>query len=302
MPRPALEQHSLLRQSFVHLPSLGPRTERHLWRIGIRDWEGLFCEASRIFRGKRLSQVLLGLDACFEAFQAGDLDKLAKMFPSAERWRLVAGVSESLAYFDIEADGGGQPPLAQSTAVAFYFEGQVFQEWEKDKKLELLERMLEESALLCTYNGAAYDVPFLAAEYGFRIEKAHIDLCPWLRRQGYRGGLKAIQKSMPHLPQRTAMDIDGYDAVRLWRLHQQGWPKALETLLTYNAEDALILEPLLVDAFNRELERFPELAITPLVSRPQPELSTGIDPGVYSRLKSGLAEIGFTPPYSTARP
>ncbi|MCX6131419.1 MAG: ribonuclease H-like domain-containing protein [Proteobacteria bacterium] len=280
-----IEQHSLLRKSFVHLKGVGPRSERHLWQIGIKSWEQLRDAAPKIFKGKRLLDLQEALDESLEAWQQSDLYYFASAMPGNERWRLIAGGFEDIAYFDIEATDGGMPPNSESTAIAFYFRGKIYQEYEYHLKRELIEFILKESSMLCTYNGAAFDIPFLASEFQLDFRKAHIDLSPWYRRRGFKGGLKAIQRAMPHLHQRSSMDINGFDAIRLWRLHEQSMPGALNTLLAYNAEDAVILEPMLVDAYNAEVELRPDWGLERLVSRPAPCIQNEVDPEVYSCLK-----------------
>ena len=70
-------------------------------------------------------------------------------------------------------------------------------------------------------------------------------------------------------------DVDGYVAVLLWHRHRRADdPRALETLLAYNVQDAVNLETLLVHACNRRLAeladvpfaagyRLPETAVPP---------------------------------------
>lgn len=280
-----MERHSLLRKSFVHLAGIGPRTEAHLWSQGVDDWDDLVAVAPSIYKGKRLDGILSSLDASLAAWQRQDLYFFHQALPGNERWRLVPGGFENVAYLDIEASGGSFPPQAHSTAVAFYFRGEVLQEHEADKKRVLIDFILREASMLCTFNGGGYDVPFLSQEYAMTFPIAHVDLCPWLRRLGFKGGLKAIQKALPHLHQRSSMDIDGFDAVRLWRLHERGVAGALSTLLTYNAEDTLILEPLLVEAFNREVEARPHLGLQRLAAGALPQLATDVCPHVYGLLR-----------------
>lgn len=288
-----IERHALLRRSFVHLKGVGPRSEAHLWRQGITDWQQLLDAAPKLYKGKRLDHVLAALDASLEAWQRRDLYYFHTAFPGNERWRLIEGAFDEIAYFDIEATGMNTPPLSQSTAIAFYFRGQLYQEHDHFRKRDLIEFILAEAPVLCTYNGGGYDIPFLRAEYDLPFHNAHVDLCPWLRRQGFKGGLKAVQKMNTHLHQRSSLDITGYDAVRLWRLHEQGVPNALETLLTYNAEDVLILEPLLVEAYNRELAQRPDMTFAPLVSGPVCRLQTDVCPRVYALLR---AQTSFASP------
>ena len=50
--------------------------------------------------------------------------------------------------------------------------------------------------LLVTFNGSQFDVPFLRAHFPeARLDQAHIDLRFALASLGYRGGLKAVERS-----------------------------------------------------------------------------------------------------------
>jgi len=74
--------------------------------------------------------------------------------------------------------------------------------------------------------------------------------------------------------------------VRLWRLHERGLAGALETLLTYNAEDTVVLEALLTKAYNLEIARYPELGtLAEIPMRELPELSTRSYPEIYALLR-----------------
>ena len=283
------DDHNLLRKTFIHLRGVGERTERHLWSLGITDWDHLASEAPKIFGVKKLYEIQEDLDLSMKAWDEKDLFFFHKSLPSAERWRMIRGAFQDIAYFDIEASGGGMPPLAESTVIAFLFRGELLQEHEKNAKRRLIEYILSEASLLCTFNGAAYDVPFLAHEFERPFHKAHVDLCHWLRAQGFQGGLKAIQKAFPHLHQRSSMDIDGWDAVKLWRLYEQGLDAALTTLMCYNAEDVLILHPLLVEAYNRQSLAQPDYLAGSLDLSPLPTLTTEVDPEVFAKLRSGSA-------------
>jgi uncharacterized protein YprB with RNaseH-like and TPR domain len=62
------------------------------------------------------------------------------------------------------------------------------------------------------------------------------------RQLGLTGGLKRIEREIGM--ERDRPDISGEDAVRLWREHQRGRDGALETLISYNREDAINLQTL----------------------------------------------------------
>lgn len=277
----------MLKRSFVHIPGIGPAKEKRLWESGILTWQDLRDAAHRLYREQKLADVTHFLDQSEQAYERQDLKFFSDALPRDQQWRLIPECLDSIAYLDIETTGLGFPPLAESTTITFYHQGQVLQEHERTAKERLIRRMRDEAKLLVTFYGQVFDVPFLEREFGFQLGLPHVDLCFWLKRLGHKGGLKSIQKRFEDIPQRDSMDIDGYDAVRLWRMHRSGVPRALETLLTYNAEDTTVLEALLVKAFNMEVERNPLLKTEPMAEVNLPALRTGTCPEVYSRLRQG---------------
>ena len=79
---------------------------------------------------------------------------------------------------------------------------------------------------------------------------AHIDLRYVLKQIGLSGGLKRCEQALG-LDRGDAAGLDGMFAVLLWHEYDTtGDPAALETLLAYNAADAVNLELLMVHAFN----------------------------------------------------
>jgi len=59
---------------------------------------------------------------------------------------------------------------------------------------------------------------------------------------GLDGGLKQVERDIG--VERDRPDISGRDAVRLWREHESGVDGALDTLISYNREDAVNLKTL----------------------------------------------------------
>jgi uncharacterized protein YprB with RNaseH-like and TPR domain len=84
--------------------------------------------------------------------------------------------------------------------------------------------------LICRCCAAAFRyVPF---------DQIHIDLCPALKRLGYRGGLKRIEQQLGIARPPEVEGLSGFDAVRLWRQwRRKNDAAALEQLLAYNRED-----------------------------------------------------------------
>jgi uncharacterized protein YprB with RNaseH-like and TPR domain len=121
----------------------------------------------------------------------------------------------------------------------------------RDDNLEDLREALEQYDLVVTFNGGSFDLPFLEHHFGRLFgQMAHIDLRHPLRRIGYRGGLKAIEKQLRVGRPSELTGLGGYDAVLLWGMWLKGDASALETLIRYNAEDVASLPALAVIAYN----------------------------------------------------
>lgn len=276
----------MLTHSFLHLPGIGETTERKLWDQGVRSWDDLETSLGDVFGAKKAATVALALNESREAAESGELRYFAERMKGAHQWRLIDQCTDSIAYLDIETTGLGFPPDSHSTTIAVVWNGELFVEHEPERKLALLERLQAEAKMVVTFNGASFDLPFLRAETGLELRMPHVDLCLWFRRHDIRGGLKAIQRAFPEVHQRASMDIDGFDAVRLWRMHKRGVPRALETLMTYNAEDSLVLQPLLQIAHARELNAHAHLPLRALGDLPAlPPITTSVDSYVYSLLR-----------------
>jgi uncharacterized protein YprB with RNaseH-like and TPR domain len=276
----------MLTRSFCHIPGIGPKAELKLWERGIESWDQLGERAPAIFKGEKPEMIRNHLAAARQALDEKDLHFFYRSLPRDQLWRLVPGFLDDIAYLDIETTGMGHPPACHSTTITFYFRGQVLQEHDHDRKRVLIQKILDEASIVCTFFGECFDVPFLEREYKLEFRKAHLDLCHWLKRLGYKGGLKKVQKQFKDIPDRASLDIDGFDAVRLWQLHRKGVSGALETLLTYNAEDTVVLPSLLVKAFNMEVERNPQLGARPLEMPEFPTLTTEVKLEVYKLLRT----------------
>ncbi len=276
----------MITNSFLHLPGIGETTERKLWDQGVHSWDDLETSLGDVFGKKKAATVAVALEESRSAFEAGELGYFSSRMKGAHTWRLIPECSDSVAYLDIETTGLGFPPMSHSTTIAVLFKGEILIEHEHEKKRELLERLEREAKMVVTFNGLCFDLPYLRAEFGLDLRLPHVDLRVWFRRHEVTGGLKAIQRAFPQVHQRSSMDIDGFDAVRLWRMHQRGVPRALETLMTYNAEDSLILEPLLYLAYEREQDRHPLFPLPSLPAAPPlPKLETEVCSYVYALLR-----------------
>jgi uncharacterized protein len=266
----------LLKQTFCHLPGVDAATERALWSRGIRCWED-----ARQMRGHHAS-LAHRLTPSFERLAGNDPRYFAEALPAQQHWRLFPEFRRAIAYLDIETTGlRGDSAI---TTIALY-DGHVVRCYVQGENLHQFVSDVQEYEVVVSYNGKAFDVPFIERSFGVKLHHAHIDLMYVLRSLGYRGGLKGCEKSLG-LDRKELADVDGYFAVLLWQEYRKTRnPQALETLLAYNVQDVVNLETLMVMAYNLKLKETPFGATLRLDLPAAPPLPYAADTEIIRRLK-----------------
>jgi hypothetical protein len=84
-----------------------------------------------------------------------------------------------------------------------------------------------------------------------------------LRRLGYHGGLKSIERQLGLQRDGALKQVNGYLAVLLWREYKRGNRGALDTLIRYNLEDVVNLQYLADFVYNLSAARLP-ITVDPL--------------------------------------
>ncbi|MCS7223234.1 MAG: ribonuclease H-like domain-containing protein [Armatimonadetes bacterium] len=238
----------LLRRTFLHFTQIGERRERHLWRMGFLQWEDLL-------RGPLLSEYrsawslwVTEAELSADALEKGDASFFAARLPRQSWWRAVPEFAHKTLFLDIETTG-----LFSSDAITLVgiYDGKEYLSFVRRDDWEELRERLGSAAILVTYNGTNFDLPILRDAFpDWSFPPLHIDLCPLLRRLGYRGGLKGVERQLGLVRSDETASLTGLDAVRLWwRWVDYGDSKALDLLIRYNREDVVHLEPLLVKAY-----------------------------------------------------
>lgn len=245
----------MLRNTFCHLPGVGPQTERKLWHSGFTSWDSLLGQPEVPGRYPVRPSCRDSLRESVSRYEQGDPAYFAGRLTAAERWRLFPDFRGRCAFLDIETTGlGGYGD--HITTVTLY-DGGPPRWFVHGENLKDVPDALARYRLLVTYNGAAFDVPYLERQFGIRVEQAHIDLRYVLKSLGFGGGLKRCEERLG-VGRAGLEGVDGELAVRLWwRYRRRGDRRALETLLAYNVQDTLNLEILMVEAYNRKLAETP---------------------------------------------
>ncbi|WP_435332635.1 ribonuclease H-like domain-containing protein [Haloarchaeobius sp. TZWWS8] len=229
-----------IENSFIPVRGVGEQTERKLWQAGITHWDDF---DGSVVGSTTADRIEAFIDTARDHLAAGDSRFFGDALPSAETWRLYENFRDETCFFDIETTG-----LSKSrdhvTTVSFHQGGETTTLVRGDDlTADALREQFADAALVATFNGARFDVPFLERSFDVNIDAPHIDLMYPCKRIGLDGGLKAIEKDVGIA--RDGPDISGRDAVRLWNEYERGSQSALDTLVEYNRDDTRNLQTLM---------------------------------------------------------
>lgn len=234
---------ALLRRTFIHAPGIDRRAEYALWERGCVDWKDFLLRPEFHFAaGNERAAALRVIEASIRAYDRREPRFFADRLESAESWRAWIDFRSSCAYLDIETDGRTSGDAI--TLIGLY-DGQDYRAFVRGENMDSFRDAVSHYALVVTFFGTGFDLPMLRKRFpDLPFDQIHFDLCPALRRLGYRGGLKRIERDLGLGRSSVTEGLDGRDAIRLWQAWQRGSREALDVLITYNREDVVNLEPL----------------------------------------------------------
>jgi len=232
----------LLEHTFIHIPGIGPKTERLLWKRGILTWEDFLAHKNPILSPDRDAVIRRELEISLE--NRKELLFFANRLSPSDLWRVFEYFKKQAVFLDIETSGGYQG-LDEITLIGLY-DGRTVQTFVNGRNLDDFEQAIASYPLVITFNGSCFDLPYLRRWFRhISLPPAHIDLRFLLKKLGLRGGLKAIEKQVGLSRDPSVEGMNGFDAVLLWQAYQWGDQTALERLILYNTMDILQLKPLM---------------------------------------------------------
>lgn len=239
---PRVGEKTLLNHTFIHIPGIGRKTEKRLWERGIMTWEHYLQQKESIFSAPRHQVVREALTVSM--VQRKNLQFFVERLPGSELWRLFPEFRHKALYLDIETSVGLQG--FDGITVIGAYDGRTVRTFVNGVNLEDFEIFVAQYEMMVTFNGTCFDLPYIRRCFRhISLPSAHIDLRFLLQRLGYRGGLKRIENRLGIVRDPAIQEMNGYDAVLLWRAHQWGEPDALERLIQYNTADIVNLKPLM---------------------------------------------------------
>lgn len=142
-------------------------------------------------------------------------------------------------FLDIETTGF-RPSNGELTTIVWFGDG-AWGHWVNDGMSPAsLIAAWNNSLELVTFNGRAFDEPWLVDTLGFPKHSNHIDLREETGALGLEGSLKEITQRLG-IPRPQELDLmEGRHAIKLWKSSRKGNRCSLCNLLYYNAWDVVL--------------------------------------------------------------
>jgi len=277
----------MLKNTFIHIPGIGIKTEQRFWDSGIHNWDDFTPNCPVRLSQSKMDTIASYLEESKQNLKFSNPNYFSDLLPSNQHWRFFPEFRNSTVYLDIETTGLESwgniittIALYNSKSITYYVNGQNLNDFPDD---------IRKYKVIATYNGKTFDVPFIEKYFDIKLDHAHIDLRYILGSLGYRGGLKSCEIQLG-INRGDLAGVDGFFAVLLWHDYKRnGNQKALETLLAYNIQDVLTLENLLVIAYNMKIKDTPFYR-NQLPAPVLPEIPFEVDMETVDRIKG---DIGF---------
>jgi len=244
----------MLRNTFLHVPGVGPNTERKIWERNGFSWSD-FAKSNGFEIPKKTEERINNYLLLSEnALKSKQVHFFSRTLPKREWWRLYPEFKNSTAFLDIETTGLSF--YYNNVTLIGLFNGKEFKVYIRGQDLPDFKDEIQKYSVLVTYNGTQFDLPFLNSEFGqVRFPPVHIDLRFFLRRLGYTGGLKSVEKQFGILREGEVDNIDGFGATILWHRFMRGDDSALKLLVQYNFADVTNLKVLMELGYSMMKER-----------------------------------------------
>jgi hypothetical protein len=241
----------MLERTFIHIPGIGSKTEQRLWQQDILTWKDYLGTEKPLLSPGRDGFVRRSLEASLE--NRNNIHFFRDRLSPGEMWRIFGAFQQRAVYLDIETSGLYEG-VDEITVIGIY-DGTQVKTFIQGVNMDSFEIEISFYDLIITFNGAQFDLPFIRRQFpNICLPPAHIDLRFFLKKLGYRGGLKAIERTF-NLDRTPDIDgMDGFDAVLLWRAYQAGDRSALERLIRYNTADIVNLKPLMERGYEQMME------------------------------------------------
>lgn len=257
----------MLTSTFRHFKGIGAKTERDLWRSGVRSWQDFESRHTIQLPMFEIATPAAELRQVWDskaALDKEDADYFALSLPKQEHYRIALSFSSKTLFLDIETTGLSRY-YDKITLVGWSF-GREYNVYIKGDDPEPLRKALAEAKAIVTFNGALFDIPFLRDEFPELVMPiAHIDLRFLAKRVGLVGGQKEIESRVGLQRPGLLSQLRGEAAPVLWHKYRKGDLESLKLLISYNQADIEGMKFVLDTVVERlmDLNQLPKHLISP---------------------------------------
>lgn len=229
----------MLENTFIHIPGIGPKKERNLWKSGIRTWDDFankFLAQPSLFTGTADDALVRTLESSRVALDCGDFDFFAERLPRREHYRIALADPRSTVFLDIETTGlslyyDSTTLIGANNIGRYHF-------YSRGGDISVVEKILSKAKCIVTFNGGAFDLKFLRKEFPqIRLPLAHVDLRFFCIAVGLRGTQKRIEQQLGFQRPDDIRGMLGWTAPLLWYRYCRGDEEAGKKLVEYNYYD-----------------------------------------------------------------
>lgn len=236
----------MIRRTFCFLEGIGRIREHDIWQQGIKSWDDFLNTPNiRGISNQKKEMLDKKVLEAKEKLESQDFAYFCRCLPRSEQWRLYRYCKNQIAFLDIETTGLSYQN--EITAVSLY-DGKKIKTLISGFDLEekRLRGLLDQYDMIVTFNGSLFDLPFIKKKFpSVNLDIPHMDLRFCGERVGLSGGLKKIEKDLGFVRPESIQEVNGYEAVMLWRRWEiQHDHEALDKLIKYNQQDVLNLKRL----------------------------------------------------------
>jgi hypothetical protein len=142
---------AMLEQTFIHIPGVGPKTERELWQSGIRSWEdftAILRPSAPMSPGlrRRLEDYI---PQSIEAVKNRDAGFFTRLSALGEAWRLFPEFASQCVFLDIETTG--LSAVFDTVTMVGLFDGHRYEVFIDGQNLQDLPSRLKKYSVVVTF-------------------------------------------------------------------------------------------------------------------------------------------------------
>jgi len=237
------------------MPGIGIGTEQQIWESGVLNWAEFIEKHHKLpISSKRKEIINEYSKMSIDAYDNKDYSFFFNKIPMNLHWRAYDELKNKCCFLDIETTGLSKH-YNDITVIGLY-DGKESKLFVNGKNLDDFTNEIKKYPMIVSFNGRCFDIPFIQAKFpNLDLSRFHIDLRFAMKDIGYTGGLKRIENRIGIERDDELKEVDGFEAVRLWRKYKKGDKSALDLLLKYNQADIENLKGLMDFAFDRLKEK-----------------------------------------------